>query len=258
MRGNLPLNFFESIQDYLYNWGFQYFLASFLNQNVSGGIVRKMIEMLSEIHKVNFSDSLNEYYFHISGLDSSLSENLSSHFTAIFPPEIKDAKSNIRTIIDKSDLCLILRNPITNEKVGIFGEVEGLHGNKLKLESYWKNKQDSCVFSFGVVNGSNKQCFVEPIHVGGVERVGVFFERTHFVVDDFNLVISQLKLLFVHGPRERLSRGDEEFDYFINMFVRYWNRPVVELLEELRKFIDGRDLVGQMPEKLSIITSLQA
>ena len=77
------------------------------------------------MYDVNFSPSLNEYSFYMSGNDSSLSANLQDHFTDVFPLELRNIKVNTQKLINESDLCLILKNPVTNQKVGIFGEVEG-------------------------------------------------------------------------------------------------------------------------------------
>jgi len=176
MRGFFPLNFFAEMESYLYNWGFQYFLVTFLNQKASSNIVENLIVRLSDMYGVNFSLSLKEFSFYISGHDSSLSENLQDYFTDVFPAELRGLKANTNKLIEQSDLCLILKNPETNQKIGIFGEVEGLHGNKLRRKSYWENKQDFCVFSFGVVKGVGKQCYVENVNVNGIDRVCFHFE----------------------------------------------------------------------------------
>ena len=34
LRGNLPTNFFYYLKRWVYNWGFQYFIANYLNQKV--------------------------------------------------------------------------------------------------------------------------------------------------------------------------------------------------------------------------------
>lgn len=258
MRGFLPLNFFETIQDYLYNWGFQYFLSVFLNQKASFNIVSELISRLSNIYGVNFSPSLQEFSFLISGQDSSLNENLQDYFTDVFPSELRSVKANTKKLIDESDLCLILKNPETTSKVAIFGEVEGVHGNKLRNKSYWEHKQDFCVFSFGVVNGIGKQCFVENINVNGIDRVCFHFEQKNSVVQDFHFTLDHIRDLFLHGPSSRLYTRNEEFDFFINLIKSHWFKPAEELLQEISRFIDGSDLVGQTPRILSIITDIQA
>ncbi|RYV01970.1 hypothetical protein SOPP22_11965 [Shewanella sp. OPT22] len=258
MRGFLPQNFFEHIQSYLYNWGFQYFLATFLNQRSSLGIVEELLERLSEMYEVRFKASFNEYSFYISGADSSLSEKLEDRFTDVFPPELREVKANTKKLINESDLCLILKNPHTNRKVGIFGEVEGIHGNKLRNKSYWDSKQDFCVFSFGVVDGPNRECYVENVDVNGIDRVCFHFEKENYVVQDFHFTLEYMKQLFQNGPTCRLASRNEEFDYFLNKVKSFWLKPAGELLDELSLFIDGNDLIGKRRKTISIITDLQA
>ena len=69
-----------------------------------------------------------------------------------------------------------------------------------------------------------------------------------------------MKILFLEGPRGcRITSGDEEFDYFVNMLKKYWNKPLVELLDEIARFIDGFDLIGRIHNKpLSLVTNIQA
>ncbi|MEC7608787.1 MAG: hypothetical protein VX964_01315 [Verrucomicrobiota bacterium] len=258
MRGFLPLNFFEVIQNYLYNWGFQYFLATFLNQKASKGIVEELISRLSQMYNVDFSSSLSEYSFYISGNDSTLSQTLQDNFTEVFPLELRSIKANTQKLINESDLCLILKNPITEGKVGIFGEVEGIHGNKLRNKSYWDNKQDFCVFSFGVIDGPNKECYVESLNVNGIDRVCFHLEKENFVVKDFHQTLEYMKYLFMNGPSIKLQSHSEEFDYFVNMVKNYWLRPAGELLGELSRYIDGDDIIGKTQKTLSIITDIQA
>ena len=149
LRGELPPNFFDKIESYMANWGFQYFLASFFNQKLSSNIVIELIERLENIYNVKFSRSLDLFEFYVSGGDSSLSYELNKIFTSVFPYKLNGIVSNRRDLIAYSDLCLVLEDSDTETKVGIFGEVEGIYGNKFNTEKYWGKKQDFCVFAIG-------------------------------------------------------------------------------------------------------------
>jgi len=259
MRGNLPLNFFREIQDYMCNWGFQYFLVNYLNQKNSGEVVSELLSRLSDLYDCNFNSSLNEYSFHISGADSSLSKNLRSRFTDFFPPEIKNNPPREKSLIDESDLCLIIHEEDSDYKVGIFGEIEGVHGQKMRRSSYWEKKQDYCVFSFGVTDGNTKECYVENTYLDGVDRVSFHFEQENYIVQDFRHALGWIEQLFLHGPHYGQSTRDEEFDFFVNVLKKFWNKQISELLRELSRFIDGSDLVGKKQGKtINIITDIRA
>ncbi|BBB29385.1 hypothetical protein [Neptunomonas japonica] len=258
LRGCLPPNFFENIQDYLKNWGFQYFLVSFLNQKASNNIVKEIITRLGNLYGVTFVSGLSEYSFHISGNDSALSFDLNDRFSEVFPMKVGLNKPNIQTLISNSDICLVLHNPIANAKVGIFGEIEGVYGNRLRNQSFWDSKQDYCVFNIGVINGKGKGCYIENFHLNGINRVHVYFEKNHFVVSDFGKTLEWFKQLLIYGPHLKITSGIDELDFFLDMLKRYWFKPASELLAELTSYIDGEDLVGKSDKAISIITDIRA
>ena len=117
MRGNFPINFLDSIQRYLQNWGFQYFLVNFLNQKSSHQVVETIINQISNMYNVNFSTSFSEYTFYISGNDSSLSQELQNDFTDVFPPELRNIKVNTQKLINESDICLVIKDDYNQKKL---------------------------------------------------------------------------------------------------------------------------------------------
>ncbi|WP_045441757.1 hypothetical protein [Citrobacter sp. S-77] len=138
LRGNLPPNFFDQIETYIRNWGVQYFFASLFNQKIGGHIIVELIERLEDLYGVCFNKELDKFSFYVSGNDSQLSHKLSNLFTDVFP--YKEMKGSLSDLIGYSDLCLVLENSLNGSAVGIFGEVEGTYGNKLRTESYWGKK----------------------------------------------------------------------------------------------------------------------
>lgn len=254
LRGHLPPNFFDVVQDYLRNWGFQYFLVSYLNQKVASNLVQEVVNRLGGLYNVSFSEGLKEYSFHISGNDSALSDGLKNHFSEVFPLRIGLDKPNVDKLIANSDICLVLNNPETNTKVGIFGEVEGVYGNKLRNQSFWNGKSDFCVFNIGMIDGKTKQCFIENTTFNDSRKVNLYFEKEHFVARDFSVTLNWFKQLLMYGPHLNLKANDEEFDYFIDYLKRNWAKPACELLEHIGTFLDGNDLVGRSTTELPIIT----
>ncbi|MCZ2720486.1 hypothetical protein O1D97_02200 [Marinomonas sp. 15G1-11] len=256
LRGNLPPNFFDQIEVYIRNWGVQYFFASLFNQKIGSHIIIELIERLEELYAVCFNKDLEQFLFYVSGNDSSLSYKLSNRFTEVFP--FREMKGSVADLIGYSDLCLVLDNTFTGSSIGIFGEVEGTYGNKLRTESYWGKKQEFCVFSVGVVDGDQKLIYFEESNHKGIPRVHLMFEKSHFFISDFLEVLNCFKFLFLYGPTTKYRCPDDEFGFFLAEIKKRWSTPIEQVFDFLEKFIDGGDLVGYNDGAISIITDLQS
>ena len=256
LRGNSPLNFFDQIESYIKNWGVQYFLASFFNQKIGEHIIVELLERLEDLYGICFNRNLDSFAFYVSGRDSSLSYKLQERFTETFP--FKTRNNPISNLINYSDLCLIIENNFNNSSVGIFGEVEGIYGNKFRSESYWGKKDEFCVFGIGVVEGSNKLVYFEESHHKEIPRVHLLFEKSHFIVSDFLTVLNCFKHLFIYGPTYNNYFLDDEFNYFYSQMKYRWSDPIEEVFIFLEGYIDGGDLVGFNNTGIEIITDLQA
>jgi len=258
MRGNLPNNFFYMLKNHIYNWGFQYFIVNFLNQKSGSMIVEKLIEELSNSYNIKFSNNLTCYYFYISGYDSKLSIDLESRFSEIFPRKVGLALPVIPDVIKNSDICLVLKDSVENINVGIFGEVEGHKGHKLKWESFWRNKSDYCVFAIGVIKSECNGCYLDVFNDLNAPKVNLYFEAKHFVVDDFRQAVDYIEQLFLSGPKTMLHIKDEELGFFVDYIKNNWNKPVIELIGFIKKFINFNDYVGKIDGRLPFVTSIQA
>ncbi|WP_312917504.1 hypothetical protein [Stenotrophomonas sp.] len=256
LRGNLPPNFFDQVESYIRNWGVQYFFASLFNQKIGGHIIIELIERLEYLYETCFSKDLNRFSFHVSGNDSQLSHKLSSFFTEIFP--YKEMKGSLHDLIGYSDLCLVLENPLSGASVGVFGEVEGNYGNKLRTESFWGRKSEFCVFGIGVVNGDQKLIYFDESNHKGIPRVHILFERSHFLISDFLEALNCLKHLFLYGPSLNHRSPDEELGFFLCEIKKMWSSPIDQVFRHLEMFIDGGDLVGFNDGAISIITDLRS
>lgn len=256
LRGNLPQGFFGTMESYLMNWGVQYFLASFFNQKLGGHLIVELLERLEDMYGVCFNKNLDSFAFHVSGRDSALSYRLNDRFTDIFP--FKDFEGSVQNLIAFSDLCLVVDNSFNGSSVAIFGEVEGIYGNKFRSENYWGKKQECCVFGIGTVSGEQKQIWFEEARRNGVDRVLLMIEKSHFIVTDFSQAIRCFKWLFSNGPAFQDFIGDEEFKWFANQMRTRWSDPIETVFLFLEAFIDGGDLVGFNENKIKIITDIQA
>lgn len=256
LRGNLPPNFFDQIESYIKNWGVQYFFASLFNQKIGGHIIIELIERLEELYGICFNRDLDQFSFYVSGNDSHLRHKLENRFSDIFP--YREMKGSISELIGYSDLCLILDNTLTGSSVGIFGEVEGTYGNKMRTENYWGKKNEFCVFGVGVVDGDTKLVYFEESNYNGIPRVHLIFEKSHFFISDFLAVLNCLKFLFLYGPDMKYPCPDDEFGFFVTELKKRWSDPIEQTFIFLEKFIDGGDLVGFNDGSISIITNLQS
>lgn len=252
------MNFFNQIESYMRNWGVQYFLVNFFNQKLGAEIIEKLILNIEELYAVKFSRGLEYFSFHVSGSDSSLSADLSGFFSEVFPRAVDGLAVSPDLLIAYSDICLVLANQETGVKVGIFGEVEGIYGNKLRNESYWKRKQDLCVFGIGVVDGDQKLVYFENTCFNGVCKVNLFFERSNFVVSDFGVVLGIFKMLFLNGPQTDLNISDEELGFFVDLVKKSWSKNISELMANLRQYLSYDDVVGFNLDGLSIVADLQS
>jgi hypothetical protein len=258
LRGSSPVNFFNEIENYIKNWGIQYFLVNYFNQKLSENVVLELITRIENSYNVKFSRDLEYFSFHVSGNDSALSTDLRGSFSKVFPSNLNGQFANVDDLIAYSDICLVLKNYNSQVKVGIFGEIEGLHGNKLRNEKYWRNKQDFCIFGIGVVGGHQRGVYFCEKHINGICKINLLFERTNFVVQDFYFALYAIKQLFLEGPSAQNRTRDEEFNFFFNEIKKYWNTDIQDLLANLRQYLSPDDLVGFNDGDLQIITDFRS
>jgi hypothetical protein len=258
LRADLPFNFFNQIESYLQNWGFQYFMSVFLNYKMSSGIVDQLIGNLAQLYDINLFTRHTGYRFFLAGSDSVLSEGLLDEFTDVFPFQINGVRPNARILAQQSDLCLVLNFPIPYARLAIFGEVEGLHGHGLSNESYWKKKLSFCVITIGVIDGVGRNAYISNTFINEIPRVNLIFERKSPVVQDFQKVLNYMRVLFSEGGDTKMRSGDEEFDFFFNKVRQYWNRDTFDLIDDLKIYCNENELIGIVPKPISIITDLQA
>ena len=257
-RGHIPNNFFYVLKRWVRNWGFQYFMANYLNQKVGDYIVDELLDKLSYEFGATFSRDLDKHWFYVSGVDSKLSDDLSGRFDSIFPNKVGLLPPDMRKVIRNSDLCLVLKNIKEDVNVGIFGEVEGNKGYKLTTDTFWNNKSDYCVFAIGVDKGSSKECYIDVFDYNGAPKVNIIFEAEHHVVKDFHRVLGAMENLFHNGPKTHFDPLEEEFGFFINYIKMNWDQPVSDIVDFFYKFIDYNDYIGEVDGTLPFMSSIQA
>lgn len=256
LRGSLPSNFFLIIERFIANWGYQYFIVNFLNQKMSFGIVKELVDRIQNLYGTCIVDELSSFGFYISGSDSGLSLGLRERFTRTFPPV---HESCYKKLIAQSDLCLILESPSNEEYIAIFGEVEGIYGNKLTKPTYWEGKQDNCVFGIGVLDNINSNgIYFQEYNDNRYKKVNLLFDISNFVVKDFSETLDFFNNIFHFGPSYKHRSQNDDFNFFASYLKKNWNKPIEEVFAYLEKFIDCNDLVGRNTGILPIITDIQS
>ncbi|WP_409498281.1 hypothetical protein [Pseudomonas fragi] len=258
LRGDAEPNFFSNIIDYLNNWGLQYFIVNFLNSRRAAPLADDLIERIKDIYNVDTPHWLTEREFRMAGSDSALSSGLGLAFGRVFPQKLLDELPDKKKIIKNSDLCLILSEPGSEtEKVGIFGEVEGVHGYKLSQADYYDTSKYYSIFSIGVYTEKGSGLYAENITLNGVTRIVYKFQADHHVARDFSYTLSWFHNLFHQTPRGRTECRDDDFNFLLNFIGENWHTPISEVLFRLRQFFDSDDTVNSFGVS-PIITSLQA
>ncbi len=260
LRADLPYNFFNQMEFYLRNFGFQYFMSVFLNYKMSSTIVDQLIGNLVELYEIDMLAHHTSYKFFLAGSDSILSEGLVNEFTDVFPFQLQGFRPNANILATQADLCLILDFPIPYARLAIFGEVEGNHGIKLSNAGFWNGKKNLtfCVFTVGVIDGAGKQAYIGSSFINDIPRVNLIFEKKHPVVQDFHMVLNYMRILFSEGKDTAVKSRDEEFDYFFDKVKQHWEKDTIELINDLRSYCNEGELIGIIPKKIAIVTDLQA
>ena len=256
LRGSAPPDFFGKINQYMNNWGFQYLLVSLLNSRPAFPVVEALIGEIERLWSVTFDKTFSNYEFKISGKDSDLSAGLGLLFTKVFPDNNQLTPAQKQDVIDDSDLCLLLTKPEALERKGIFGEVEGLKGSKILLDSFWKKKSNHCVYAFGVNKEQGNVVDYQVRFIDGLYRVLITFQSGNFVVQDFQATLWWFHYLFQNGPFRKALIPDEETGYFYNILQMNWNKPISEVLAIIEEHMWNDDVVIATPGASPIITSL--
>lgn len=258
LRGVAPAHFFSQIDQQMQNFGFQYCLATLLNSSEARPLALDLIGKIEEIWNVRFSTALSQYNFRISGNDSELSADLGSHFSHIFPPKNGDNIPRPADVIANSDLCLVLQNSETGQKVGIFGEVEGLHGSRIWANGFWARKSDYCIFGIGIISGQGRCVYLNVEERGCGPKILVTFEGNQFIVTDFRTVLWHMCYMMHNGPNAPLpSPVSEELGFFLDLVRKNWRTPLTELVYQISAYIHTNDVLDSVPGATDTISHPQ-
>jgi hypothetical protein len=259
-KGHVPNHFFDAQFGSMRNWVFQYLLVNLLNLPSTSNITDMLLSELSKTYGEDVPMRFTERRYFLSGRDSGLSVTLYLSFRNIWPGRLGNLFPEKLPIIANSDICLILTDPASKDTVGIFGESEGLHGNKIRRDSFWSHKHRFCVFAFGTVKEKGSGFFIESKVFNGVTKVLVTLQADNFVAKDFLSCLSWMKYLFRDGTAFVIPPdANDEIAYFINLIKMNWHTRVSALMSMITPHIQPyQDLMQTVPNPLILAPHLQA
>lgn len=239
------------------NWGFQYFLVNLLNQRLGKGIVMHLIDQIERLCNDKFLRNFDSFLFYISGRDSALSAALNPSSFRIFQESSKGAPADTNSLLNNSDLCLVLTDSRTAGRIGMFGEVEGLHGERLRRDSFWTNKPNR-FFGFGIIKGAGKSITAETDEYAGSWRTIFFLEQSHPVVSDYLIALRMIEQMFLEGPNAYIKTVDNDCEFILSIVRKYWGRDVrSELLPALMQYLFVNDIVYCQHLGIPVVPNLQ-
>jgi hypothetical protein len=257
LRGRNSSFYMQSIEPYLRNWSFQYFLINFLNSELGVNISIALRESITSINNFKHLEDFKFFRFESAGIDSDFSR------IAYLTDQIKFRNINTprKHVAFNSDLALSFTktNDGTGDKLLAFGEVEGNYGHKLLKEQFWDDKHPDLDFGIGVVSTqkpkkTKKNPFTPPTqpqitlnyfkHWSGYKAI-VLIAREHNIVQDFHDAIQLLIDIYYRGPNFRVFNNlSDELKEISYLFQAGFDTPVVDLLQQftyhsdLDNFID--------------------
>ena len=261
LRAEHKSNFFGELRSSMANWGFQYFLVNYLNSPLGNSVTQALIRGMEEVYAIQFRQDMVYKSCWISGKDTAMLNSDILSRLSTFPcvgsrTYVNDYKYEIW---ENSDFALVLNNDpnvITNDAVGIFGEVEGnpKNGKKLLSTKFWERKHPNCLLGVGVVSGktsatqlgmSNKlyaaNHFNSPaislnyvkVGNGGAYKIVVLIESEHPIVKDFMDTLSFFEMLFWHGHNVHVFNQFPQYFKDAALLIQWGYRtPVLQLLQQ--------------------------
>jgi hypothetical protein len=224
----------EMMKASIQNWGAQYLLADYLN--VDRGITTSLLDELGRIWKEDSFRKPCDFECYVSGIDSrSGTQFLASCGAKI----LGDKRRKVASSTDQigfADLCIIGRIG-EKQSLAVFGEVEGNYGDKLLKEDFWVIKdRPLALFGIGLQPTQNEPMTIQVVERAGRKRVVVLLGSGDQLMADFHTAIDVIAKLVLGGPNAKwwtaLRLG---LTNVVQMVVEYWTRPVIQLVELLRK-----------------------
>lgn len=251
LRGRNSNHYMQSIEPYLRNWGFQYFLINFLNSAIGSTVSAAIREGITNINDFKNAERLKYFRFESAGTDSILSR-------ISYLVDQEKTRNIITTrnhVAFNSDLALgfSMHFDGSGDKIFAFGEVEGNYGHRLLTTKFWDEKHPDLDFGIGVVKAKQPKKkkgqvlgkLIPPKitlnyfkHWSGYKAV-LLIEREHNIVQDYHDAIQMLVDIYYRGPDFRvLNNYSTELSQISYILKAGYDTPVIELLNQFSYYSD--------------------
>jgi len=246
-RGAIQPAAFNQMQALIQNWGAQYLLADVLNRDTLG-LRSPLLEAISEVAEEPSLPQLPAECL-VSGRDSYSGSEFLDRCNARIQGDRRRRVHTSADLVQFTDLCILLETD-GPERVAVFGEVEGNHGEYLGQERYWHAKSQLALFGIGLVPQQAYPITLDIVSFSFGRRAVVLLGTRSNVIGDFHHVVDAVGKFLYFGPRDEWWRMLQPGlpDVFA-ILVQYWSNPVSELLSALRRSLVFEEHVVQVLEQ---------
>jgi len=260
-RGDMHIGGFSNLIKYIYNWGFQYFLAEFLNFKTNQNLVNNILYYIQDNFQKPIFEKIDSTHFSITGDDSLLFHDSIFQRTKVYPYLLDTNVTDFLKAKSNSDLALCLKSG--DDEIIIFGEVEGNHGNQLFKKKFWDNKPAYSLFGIGIIpnnkKSSNGSIFLENNVL--LKKTIIIIEADNNVFADFKRIINFLDDFMLRGNSwDFISsyRYEPYISRLSTIMNDYWNSPIDHLISFLESILYKNDTVGEINHKpLILVPNIQ-
>lgn len=251
--------FFNSLIEYIRNWGLQYFMCHYLRCYEGYPILLELRDAIANNLRCPALTTYQEIGIYVGGRDSisgmvfikELQKRCATYwrYNECIPFEMGCSAD-----FNNSDLCIIFDNSSESYvECSVFGEVEGKPGKAFTMR-YFADKPAATNFAIGVRNQSDA---VELHHLRASNRwvPVIYFGANHNVIQDYIQLINLFKYYFAEKTpiTTPLPVGLKE----VFEIVRgYWDKDVTIIIELLRDMFNLSDISSDHTNPISIHVSL--
>ncbi|WEV50081.1 hypothetical protein OZX61_11880 (plasmid) [Acinetobacter sp. ESL0695] len=254
-RGDIRSGGFSNLIRYIYNWGFQYFLAEFLNFKTNQNLVNDILYYVQDNYQTPIFDQIDSTHFSITGDDSLLFHDSIFQRTQVFPYLLDTDATDFFKAKRNSDLALCLKSG--DDEIIIFGEVEGNHGNSLLKQYFWDSKPLYSLFGIGVIpNRKSSQGLIWLENDVLLKKTIVTIEADNNVFGDFKRIINFLEDFMLRGNSWDFRSSYRYEPYILRLseiMNDYWNSPIDNLIYFLESIVYPEDTVGEIKNSSLIL-----
>lgn len=259
----------------LKNHSFEYLLRNLFNSGFCDTLFRSIVFSISDHYEFKAHNNLRYYIFGQDSITDDLPLDKFEYKIPTYNGWIND-KAKIKEMIKYCDAGIELFKPLSQERILLLGEIEGLKGEKLLTENYWINDKkalsDNRYYHFGIGITPTiidlKTAKEIPRHqinkyllsISKYQITVYTFEQITNLPKDVEYAIEDIKKIFSDGksqPINSLFNNDfySSLNDVVQLIIDYWNEDIRSLLVILRGICGGNN--SRDSELTTIALSIQ-